>query len=365
MHDPRGTLRRVGLASAFTALLLPIGGVATAAPAARAQRTIDVRVETYNTCGHGCLPTKQKCEAVIGRDCATKLRPWAEERAARVADDVANSRTDVVTTQEIGNNATPTQPGVDVESFRAPLTAAMRARGYAQAPADYAGARHPELGYPLKSGAGRFTYYNARKFAHLDTAGKALPHGLFWLSDSTRIYGKTMTWNILRERRTGARFVVVDMHLEYRKNGATDPNGWTKNWDRVRYTDATRTIAHLTKDNAHTRNLPIVFAGDMNSDSHDAGASAYSAFADAGYTDSYQAAPPARRFGARLASFNGGKIPLPTGDKIDYIFVKNGTRVREWRLYPQTRAQHGKAWNLLNSDHNYVRTTVSLPVVTR
>ncbi|WP_344939858.1 endonuclease/exonuclease/phosphatase family protein [Actinomadura miaoliensis] len=333
------------------------GGPAAGRPAHK----LDLRIATYNVCGHGCLPTKEICVATIGRDCATKLPPWADGRAAAVADDIVRARAGVVVTQEIGNNATPTQPIVDVESYRKPLTDAMRARGYEEAPADYAGARHPRYGYPLKSGAGRYTYYDARRFSHLDERGRELPHDLLWLPDSTEIYGKTMTWNTLRDRVTGMRFVVVNMHLEYRKNGATDPNGWTKNWDQVRYADARRTAEYLTRDNAYTRKLPVVFAGDMNSASQEDGASAYDAFADLGYSDAHDTAPANRRYGDEYMSFNGGKIPLPQGpDKIDHIFVKAGTPVRQWTLVPQTTAQSGAAWDLLRSDHNMVHATVRI-----
>ncbi|WP_329520935.1 endonuclease/exonuclease/phosphatase family protein [Spirillospora sp. NBC_01491] len=367
----RGSLLLAGaLPLAALAALQPATASASA-PAGAAGRggpqrpPMQLRMESYNTCGHGCLPTKEACEATIGRDCATKLEPWADRRAAKVADDIAATRADVVATQEIGNNATPAQPGVDVESFRAPLTKAMKARGYAEAPADYAGTRHPQYGYPLKSGAGRFTYYDARRFSHLDEHGKALPHDLLWLPDSTEIYGKTMTWNTLRERSTGARFVVVDMHLEFRANGATDPNGWTKNWDEVRYADARRTAEYLTRDNPATRRLPVVFAGDFNSGSKADGASAYDAFADVGFADAYELAAPQHRTGAEYASFNGGKIPMPSGEKIDHVFVKAGTPVRQWTLVPQTTAQSGEARDLLRSDHNLMHTTVLLERVTR
>lgn len=321
-------------------------------------RGVEVRVGTYNVCGHGCLPTKAECERVIGRDCATKLRPWAEERAADVAEDIDEAGLGVVATQEIGNNATPTQPAVDVESFRAPLTAALEARGYAEAPADYAGTRHPTQGYPLKSGAGRFTYYDASRYSHLDRRGRELPHDLLWLPDSTEIYGKTMTWNVLRERRSGERFVVVDMHLEYRKNGATDPNGWTKNWDEVRYADALRTAEEVAYRNRHTRHLPVVFAGDMNSGTDAEGASAIDAFGDAGFVSSHDVAE--RRTGDEYASFNGGKIPLPLGEKIDHLFVRKGTKVREWVQIPQTTETSGPQADLLRSDHNMSYATIRL-----
>lgn len=321
-------------------------------------RTVEVRVGTYNVCGHGCLPTKEECERVIGRDCATKLRPWAEGRAADVAQDIDDAGLGVVATQEIGNNATPTQTGVDVESFRVPLTAALKEHGYAEAPADYAGTRHPEKGYPLKSGAGRFTYYDAERYSHLDKQGRELPHDLLWLPDSTEIYGKTMTWNVLREKKSGARFVIVDMHLEFRKNGATDPNGWTKNWDEVRYADAKRTAEELTLRNKHTRNLPVVFAGDMNSGNDAEGASAIDAFGDLGYVSSHDIAE--RRTGDEYASFNGGKIPLPLGEKIDHLFVRKGTKVSEWVQIPQTTATEGPQAELLRSDHNLSYATVRL-----
>ncbi|MEV0614728.1 hypothetical protein AB0I81_15465 [Nonomuraea sp. NPDC050404] len=329
---------------------LALGNAPVAIAADGHGRGIDVRVGTYNVCGQGCLPTKEECERVIGRDCATKLKPWADGRAEAVAADIDEAGLGIVATQEIGNNPTPTQVGVDVESFRAPLTAALAKHGYAEAPADYAGARHPWYGYPLKSGAGRFTYYDASRYSHLDTRGRELPHDLFWLPDSTEIYGKTMTWNVLREKATGARLVVVDMHLEYRANGATDPNGWTKNWDQVRYGDARRTAEELVLHNPETRKLPIVFAGDMNSGSAAEAASAVDAFSDVGFVDAHAVAE--RRAGDEYASFNGGKIPLPAGEKIDHIFVRKGTQVRRWTQIPQTLQTSGAVDELLRSDHN-------------
>lgn len=369
MPERRLSRRWTRVAVPLAATLLVLGNVSAAAAAGNGNgrggraRAIEVRVGSYNVCGHGCLPTKEECERVIGRDCATKLKPWADGRAAAVAEDIDAAGLGVVATQEIGNNPTPTQAGVDVESYRAPLTAALAQHGYAQAPADYANARHPWYGYPLESGAGRFTYYDASRYSHLDEHGRELPHDLFWLPDSTEIYGKTMTWNVLRDRATGVRFVVVDMHLEYRKNGATDPNGWTKNWDQVRYGDARRTAEELTLHNPQSRDLPIVFAGDMNSGSTADGASAVDAFSDVGFVDAHAVA--AHRVGDEYASFNGGKIPLPAGEKIDHIFVRKGTPVRDWVLIPQTTETSGAPAELLRSDHNLSYANVRLKGTSR
>jgi hypothetical protein len=91
---------------------------------------------------------------------------------------------------------------------------------------------------------------------------------------------------------------------------------------------------------------------------------AHDAFADAGYADALDLAPPRRRQDTEYASFNGGKTPLPQGDKIDHVYVRAGTAVRRWTLVPQTTAQSGPAWDLLRSDHNLMHTTVR-PAVTR
>ena len=80
------------LAAALGLALVPLLVPSATADAAPRPRTIDVRVGTYNVCGHGCLPTTAICEATIGRDCATKLRPWAEGRAAAVARRVDHRR---------------------------------------------------------------------------------------------------------------------------------------------------------------------------------------------------------------------------------------------------------------------------------
>ncbi|QVQ50837.1 hypothetical protein J4H86_18480 [Spiractinospora alimapuensis] len=338
--------------------LLPMG--LAVAPVSAASPTVDLRVATYNTCGHGCMPTPAECDVTLGRDCPTKLAPWTDERAASAADDVVDSELDIVATQEIGNNPVPQVPDVDIETFRVPFTEAMEERGYAEAPAEYEDARHPRHDYPLRSGAGRYTYYDAERFSHLDTEGKELPHDLFWLPDSTEDYGKTVNWNILRELETDTRVVVVNMHLEYRSGDAEDPNGWARDWDTVRFDDARRTASHITQQNPATRNLPVIFAGDMNSSSTEAGTSPYAAFRDLGFDNARDLAPEDERSGEHLASYNGGKIPLPEGDQIDYVFVEEGTTVLDWALVPQTEATSGEQSELLRSDHNMVYATLSL-----
>ena len=102
----------------------------------------------------------------------------------------------------------------------------------------------------------------------------------------------------------------------------------------------------------------------MNSDSSEAGASPHAAFADAGFVDTFDQA--GHRSGEEYRSFNGGEIPLPRGDsRIDRVYVRNGTPVRDWTLVPQTDAPQGEPRDLLRSDHNQIHTTVRLPVVTR
>lgn len=351
--------RPVFLAGVGMSVLLPLALIVPAA-GADPHTNVDLRIAAYNTCGHGCMPTPQECEVTLGRDCPTKLASWEDERAGAVADDIVASDLDIVATQEIGNHPGPGTPDVDVETFREPFSAAMAQRGYTEAPADYAEAQHPEDGYPLQSGAGRFTYYDADQFSHLDSEGEELPHDLFWLPDSTEDYGKTMNWNILRDLDTDARFVVVNMHLEFRSGDATDPNGWARDWDTVRFDDTRETASHITEDNAQTRDLPVVFAGDMNSAGTEAGISPYAAFEDAGYSDTRELADEEDRSGQQWASYNGGNIPLPEGDQIDFVFVEDGTSVHDWTLVPQTEAESGEPSELLRSDHNMVYATVSL-----
>jgi hypothetical protein len=100
---------KAAVPAAVALLVLANASAAMAAGAGKDNgraRSIDVRVGSYNVCGHGCLPTKEECERVIGRDCATKLKPWADGRAAAVAEDVDAAGLGVVATQEIGNNPT-------------------------------------------------------------------------------------------------------------------------------------------------------------------------------------------------------------------------------------------------------------------
>lgn len=168
-------------------------------------------------------------------------------------------------------------------------------------------------------GYSRGAYKAARQIYFKSSRYTAVDGGWMTLNASTKRYA---TWNLLRDRATGTAFFVVNAHLEPRKGAERDV---------LRNKQMKKLIKRIGELNAH--GLPVVWAGDWNSNADNANQSKYPGGFDA----------PLRRFTAigvqntvtltddltneRLNSANGGvKAPKAHGHHVDGIWV-DPTRV--------------------------------------
>lgn len=192
------------------------------------------------------------------------------------------------------------------------------------------------------------TYFKTSRFTVLDG-------GWITLNATTKRYA---TWDLLRDRQTGTAFIIANAHLEPYK-------GVTK--DKMRHAQTTRLVTQLAAKNIH--NVPVVWAGDWNSNASNANQSNYPGGFDG----------PKRRFAmidvvnslelttnttnAELNSANQGVLaPKSNGHHVDAIYVpRRGVEVEGWAMlanFLQPEPETGREYATpLPSDHN--------PVVTR
>lgn len=106
-------------------------------------------------------------------------------------------------------------------------------------------------------------------------------------------------------------------------------------------------------------NLPVIFAGDFNSNRHRTNDYLAAVFHRAGYWDAYDLAGSLTR--PNYNSYNGFQenpiISRTWGDHVDHIWVKTSTGVRKWEgvaFYANGR------YTTLPSDHSPVMATLTL-----
>jgi endonuclease/exonuclease/phosphatase family metal-dependent hydrolase len=134
--------------------------------------------------------------------------------------------------------------------------------------------------------------------------------GTFWLSDTPEAPGsmswgnritRIATWAVLRERSTGRRFAVVNVHLDHESQPSRE-----------------RGVALvLERLGRHAAGLPVLFTGDFNAGEDNAAVAAVTA---AGFVDTFRARHPRAPFAGTFNAFRGDS----TGAKIDYVFTRGG-----------------------------------------
>ncbi len=172
----------------------------------------------------------------------------------------------------------------------------------------------------------RSAYKSSRSIYVKSSRFTALDGGWMTLDDRNKRFA---TWNLLRDRGTGTAFYIVNAHLEPYKGAKLDA---------LRNQQTARLIRRMQAMNVH--GLPIIWAGDWNSNKSNANQSNYPGGYDA----------PKRRFNAigvvnsveqaaatENAEFNsanaGVKAPRRSGDHVDAIYVPQaGVRVESWRM---------------------------------
>lgn len=172
----------------------------------------------------------------------------------------------------------------------------------------------------------RGSYKSAKTIYFKSSRFRAVDGGWFTLDSASRRYA---SWNILRDRRKGTAFFVVNAHLEPHKGVALD--------DR-RKKQTARLIAKVTARNVH--GLPVIWAGDWNSNPSNANQDNYPGgydapkqrFASIGVVNSLDRTTNV--INAELNSVNGG-VPTPKahGHHVDAIYVPlTGVEVEAWSM---------------------------------
>ena len=193
-----------------------------------------------------------------------------------------------------------------------------------------------------------------------------------------------LAWAIFQDREGGQRFFFGSVHLV----PPEEPDSNT-----VRSAEWDQLIAHLS-DPSLTQGLPVVMAGDFNSPRSGARGTNLAAqihlpqMVTAGFGDTLigkdqdpsdpnllvSTARALTTTNAQCASFNGFRVlqtcddqTAPATEKIaqdiDYVFATNALVVKSWELVLDLDPL--KNWlGTIPSDHNLVRTTITLPGVT-
>jgi endonuclease/exonuclease/phosphatase family metal-dependent hydrolase len=161
---------------------------------------------------------------------------------------------------------------------------------------------------------------------------------------------RTGSYQILRNKTTGATFLFVDSHLTVGR-GITD--------DRERESQTKSLISHA-RDYAAAHNVPIVYAGDFNS--HVGSDVALDgpgvAMRAAGVADGFYAA---QSLSHQLYNSGNGyeRRPPKTGRSIDHVYAPGGVAIESWKLLLDL--SHGKFAGVMASDHNPLLATVAFP----
>jgi endonuclease/exonuclease/phosphatase family metal-dependent hydrolase len=262
------------------------------------------------------------------REGGTRVAPWSKRRGAEVRL-IQNASPDVLSVQEGGSWVHGARGPRQVDDLRAHLGGVY---GLARTEVP------PNRPHYFRTGC-----YILYKRAEYKTAA----HGGHWALGDRR----WAAYQVLKSRASGAKFLVVDPHLVVRSRGGTDAM-------RAR---ETRTMYVKARDYAARRNhLPIVIAGDFNSDRGKRHASnAPSQFMRSkGYHDAFKAARS--RSNARYNSANGYRRRPPKDRmRLDYIFTQPGISVQSWRML--LNLSHGKYAGVIPSDHNPIVATMLIP----
>lgn len=179
-------------------------------------------------------------------------------------------------------------------------------------------------------------------FFHRDRL-KLKKQGTFWLSETPDRVSKgwdaalprIATYAFLQERVSGREFLVVNTHFDHIGENA-------------RKQSAVLLVEKIMELNAEA--LPLILMGDLNLNEK----SNPVTYLSSRYLDAREASE-ARPFGP-FGTFNNFNPCDPPGDRIDYIFVTRGIRVKRYAVFSDHR--DGR----YPSDHFPVFASLELPV---
>ncbi|CAN5332785.1 hypothetical protein BH09ACT10_BH09ACT10_23870 [soil metagenome] len=306
-----------------------VGTVSSTAKAKQTTAPISLTSGTYNICG------QDKCRT--NTNTINNIRLWndpSEPRKALAGSIARGLGADILSTQE--DSKTDSQfgselPGMTLGSYKSAKALFFKSSRFTQ----------------LRSGwismAGR-TLYTKNGQDPTPLAEPAAP------------VTKYAAWSELQDKATRTTFLFVDPHLE---------SGKGKERDELRYAQAKELIAKANA--ANTGRLPMVFAGDFNSNADNANQTKFDggfdgprkAFLENGYSDAFDISSV--KVNTKYNSGNqGDALDPPTGsDHIDKFFVSRGVKVARWESV--IRLNGSDYVSPFGSDHNPIRVSLTIP----
>lgn len=268
-------------------------------------KPFEVRVMTYNLCG------QDKC---LGDKPASILPTWSKRKPLAGAI-VRAEDPDVVATQE--SHSKDTNFGTQLPGF------------------------------------GLYAYKSSKSLFVRKDRFTRMRYGSITLDKARNRYA---VWAEVRDQSSGSRVMLVDAHLEPYK-GVTH--------DRQREAQTKALLAGVKT--ANTRKLPVIYAGDFNSNKSNANQSKYpggydaplKVFTAAGIPDSVTKATAPEN--VVWNSANQAKNP-PTkhSDHIDHVYITPDLFVKAWKVVI-TITSSGNYRTPFATDHNPVMTVVEVP----
>lgn len=185
-----------------------------------------------------------------------------------------------------------------------------------------------------KAGEYSPVFYDSEKF-------KALKQGGFWLSETPEKPGlgwdaacnRVCTWIILKEHKTGGKFMVLNTHFDHLGDKARS--------------ESAKLILRKIKE-LNTDNLPVILMGDFNLTPDKEPISVITSELNDSRAISKKAP-----YGP-VGTFNAFKFDAPMKDRIDYIFVSDKIEVKRYAVLTDSKDQR------YPSDHQPVLVTLEL-----
>jgi endonuclease/exonuclease/phosphatase family metal-dependent hydrolase len=275
-----------------------------------------VRVMTYN------LLRRKKDGQRAGSE---RIAPWSQRRTAAVAL-INQAHPDVLGLQEASDWAGRELGPRMVDDVRARLGGR-----YALA--------HTEIA-PGQRGwfrTGRYILYKTAAY-------RAVGSGGHW----TLATGRFAAYQVLQNRRSGAKFLAVSVHLEAGSGRAVD----------LRRQTQTKRLLSLVSAFRARHDVPVIYVGDFNSHERNVVDGPGNTFRAAGHVDADEVAPV--RVNRRYSSANKyWRTPPAKGLDVDHVYAPPGVAVRSWQMVMKLKG--GRFAGVIPSDHNPVAADVVLP----
>jgi endonuclease/exonuclease/phosphatase family metal-dependent hydrolase len=258
-----------------------------------------------------------------------QVAPWSQRRAG-VANFINSASPDVVSIQEGSSWVGPTGTERQVDDIQSELN-----NVYSLADTE----TPPYMKHYFRTGC--YILYKTDEY-------DAIGGGGHWSITDNR----WAAYQILKNTTTGAQFLFVAPHLTVDKGGNTDQN---------REDETQSMVEQATAYAAANGNVPIIYAGDFNSD--EASTHTFNGPSDYmlgnGVDDAFDAAQS--RTNAQYDTSNQYMTTPPAyAQRIDYVFAPAGIAVKSWsQLLNLT--PNGQVDGVIPSDHNPVVANLLVP----